>query len=99
MPTFRKKPVIIEAMQWTGENTRQVAEWAHPGVEPYGLPPFWWLKQPEDGSFRLVISTAEAVHEAWPGHWIIRDASGEFRVCPPHIFAATYEPVAQGEAA
>lgn len=87
---YRKKTCVIDAMQWTGDNTRAVAEWAYPGVEPYGLPPGWWLKQPDDGSFRLVISTGERVHEVWPGDWIIKDGD-EFRALKPWMFETTYE--------
>lgn len=28
-----------------------------------------------------------------PGDWIITSAVGEYYACPPHIFAAIYEPV------
>lgn len=80
MPRFRKKPVVIEAVQWTGDR-QPVLDIGCP-VEPYGpggLP----------GSIR--IRTLEGDHECRIGDWIIRGVQGEFYPCKPDIFEATYE--------
>ncbi len=37
MPKFRKKPVVIEAVQWNGENTREIMEWVDPEVPAFGM--------------------------------------------------------------
>jgi hypothetical protein len=34
---------------------------------------------------------------AYPGDWIIKGVKGEFYSCKPDIFAATYEPVEEGD--
>ncbi len=80
MPKYRKKPVVIRAVQYTGKNTEQIL------IE---------LEMPEIGndflSNDLIISTLEGDMHAKPGDYIIRGVSGEFYPCKPDIFAATYE--------
>ena len=89
---FRKKPVVIEAIQWTGENTREIMEWVQPGIQPFGMAEGWWLKQVHDrGEFKLMVPTLESPHEASEGDWIIKGVKGEFYPCKPDIFEATYE--------
>lgn len=104
--TFRKKPVVIEAMQlasraaemhavyrWVEENTLGSFD-----VNELWMAPetFTW---PESGvsidarDGRMVIATLEGGHWADPGDWIIRGVQGEFYPCKPGIFAETYEAV------
>ena len=100
---FRKKPVEIEAMQFTGSPTEahRVYEW----IESNTLGSFEPLSvlekrepTPESGvsinpaTGGLLIATLEGVMEASPGDWIIRGVQGEFYPCKPDIFAVTYEP-------
>lgn len=79
---YRKKPVVIEAIQWTGDNAREVVTFCG-----YGL------KYDPDRRV-LFIPTLEGTHEASAGDWIICGVKGEHYPCKPDIFAATYEPVA-----
>lgn len=81
MSEFRKKPVVIEAVQWTGENKTEIQSFC-PVIQD-GAP----FKTPA-----LFIDTAEGVMRADVGDWIIRGVKGEFYPCKPDIFAATYEP-------
>jgi hypothetical protein len=81
---YRKKPVVIEAMQWKG---RVNCDEAHDFI---GLP------RCSDGELnhdRLHIPTLEGTMTARPGDWIIKGVQGEFYPCKPDIFEATYEPV------
>lgn len=84
MAKYRKKPVVIEAVQYLpGETTKalvhhlegctgwQMADTAAPGI---------------------IIPTLEGTMHAAAGDWIIRGVQGEFYPCKPDIFAATYEP-------
>lgn len=80
---FRKKPVIIEAMQWTGENYEEISKWLH----SYGKPSF----AINDG--RLVVPTLEGDIYATIGDWIIKGVKGEFYPCKPDIFELTYEKI------
>ncbi len=82
---FRKKPVVIEAIQWTGDNYLAVNEWCQ-GAIPRDV-----LRD------TLQIRTLEGVMTARVGDWVIRGVSGEFYPCKPDIFAATYEAVDEYE--
>lgn len=80
MPKFRKKPVVIEAVQFrAGEQDHSLAADVISGRVRYA----------EDG--KMLIDTLEGVMIASPGDWIIRGVKGELYPCKPDIFAATYE--------
>jgi hypothetical protein len=89
---FRKKPVVIDAVQWSGDR----AVPGLPGIcfcevtsgtarEPYLVGPH--------------IHTIEGPLHVTPGDWIITGVRGERYPCKPDIFAATYEPVSEDEQA
>ena len=86
---FRKKPVVIEAMQWRGNNLKEIATFL--GYEPRSKIDKYYRKLllPEV----LMIETLESPHEAIEGDWIIKGIKGEFYPCKPDIFEATYERV------
>lgn len=97
MPNYRKKPVVIDAFQWTGANPFQLGEWRAQWPRTFSD---MRLCVMEDGAERvgeLEIMTLEdgvdrrAKHVASPGDWIIRGVQGEFYACKPDIFALTYE--------
>lgn len=82
MSKFRKKPVVIEAVQFrAGEQPGELA-----GDVTAGR-----IRYPEDGT--MLIETLEGVMCAQPGDWIIRGVKGEIYPCKPDIFVATYEEV------
>lgn len=90
MPKFRKKPIIIEAMQLTDGpfgNHHEVAEWCG-GIVTVG----------EDTEIAIEIGTLEGTMRADVGDWIIRGVQGEHYPCKPDIFEATYEPVEDDDA-
>lgn len=90
---FRKKPVVIDAVQWTGREEDLPAVFAlvdfdalpgdgvHVGGGIGFVPPLGTLD----------IPTLEGVMTAQPGDWIIRGVQGEVYPCKPDIFDATYE--------
>jgi len=94
MTKYRKKPVVIEAIEWTGNNLNEVMVFCA-GNATYELM--------SKGNSELVIATledgrnAEAQHVASCGDMIIRGVKGEFYPCKPDIFAATYEPANNGD--
>jgi len=81
---FRKKPVVIDAVQFTGEknNIAEVVKFC-PNIMLYGTTSNAWLS----------IKTLEGNHRADVGDWIIKGVKGEFYPCKPDIFEQTYEPV------
>lgn len=87
MPKFRKKPVVIEAIQFTGteDNETDVLTWAR--SEAIAL----MIDQGAPSWFQ--ISTLEGVMRADAGDWIIRGIKGELYPCKADVFAATYDSV------
>jgi len=77
---YRKKPVVIEAVQWTGGNVDEIKIFT-------GEKKFYHIEN--DNS--LLIPTLEGDHKAIVGDWIIRGVQGEFYPCKPDIFEATYD--------
>lgn len=80
---YRKKPIVIEAVIWSGSNWHQVFDFA--GHEIFSTH--------EDGVNLLKIKTLEGEMTAQPGDWLIRGIKGEYYPCKPDIFEATYEEV------
>jgi hypothetical protein len=88
---FRKKPVVIEAVQYLGsKNIAAVLFWM--GTHQTGPGPKSGFVGP-DGKFiiRTLESNEFVVSE---GDWVIRGIRGEFYACKPDIFEATYEEAA-----
>jgi len=85
---FRKKPVVIEAVQFTNNaSALDILKWA-------GTPPVRADINPASGVAQaILIDTLEGTMRAVYRDWIIRGVKGEFYPCKPDIFAATYEPV------
>ena len=92
MPRFRKKPVVVEAMEWTGENFDALYTWGNPRGGTITAK-IVQAGAGEDPS-KLAIETPEGDMIANVGDWIIRGVKGEFYPCKPDIFAMTYERVA-----
>lgn len=77
---YRKKPVIIEAMQWKDhvESHMTISEWS-------GQEWKWSIYG------KMYIPTLEGTMTANKGDWIIKGVNGEFYPCKPDIFEKTYE--------
>lgn len=86
MGRYRKKPVVIEAMQLppSGEDASQeLVDFLH-HID-------LWEQSDKHGS--IIIHTLEGQMTADPGDWIIRGVNGEHYPCKPDIFEKTYEAV------
>lgn len=81
MPKYKKKPVVIEAVQFTGKNHMELYHWIGDAYDT------------RVACERFIgIKTLEGLMTANQGDWIIKGVKGEFYPCKPDIFAATYEP-------
>lgn len=87
MAKFRKKPVVIDAVQWDGSEKG----W-HEVVVPFAKPDDVFFCEGPGGLIELEIDTLEGKMTAAKNDWIIRGVMGELYPCKPDIFAATYEP-------
>jgi hypothetical protein len=78
--TYRKKPVTIEAVEYTGLNSAEIESFTGQQVgKETGKP--------------IMIKTLEGQHIASLGDFIIKGVKGEFYPCKPDIFAETYSEV------
>ena len=86
---FRKLPVVIDAVQWTGDNLGEVFDGLR--LQESTLRSIY----PGLADETLHIDTREGRMTASLLDWIIRGVQGELYPCKPDIFAATYEPTNQ----
>lgn len=78
MKKYRKRPIVIEAVQFNG-NFDEIEAFVGGDAE---------FREGE-----LLVATLEGPLHASPGDWIIKGVRGEFYPCKPDIFMATYEEV------
>ena len=81
---YRKKPVVIEAVQWLGKN--EPFDGKAIGLEFKDGP----VERLDGG---IEIRTLEGTMLASVGDFIIKGVQGELYPCKPDIFEATYEAV------
>jgi hypothetical protein len=90
VPKFRKKPVVIEATQFTGDNAKDLRNFTDGqfntvDVDDRGDDP------------EIVAEVFDVLHSTWvgvkEGQWIIRGVQGEFYPCDADVFVATYDAV------
>ena len=79
MKKYRKKPVVIEAVQFTGSNHIAILDFTNGSAIPL------------DGHNIIIIPTLEGDMWADVCDWIIKGIQGEFYPVKPDIFAETYE--------
>lgn len=90
---WRKKPVVIEAIQWTGDNDDEVEDVA--GIRAdNGDPVFIRIGSRHTRAAVLWTEKSKRYCQVQPGSWIIAESDGEgFYPCTGVVFAATYEAV------
>lgn len=76
---YKKKPVEVEALEWTGSNVSEVCGFVGKDVAHLLV------------LGELYIETLEGTHHATVGDFIIKGVKGEFYPCKPDIFKKTYE--------
>ena len=81
---YRKKPVVIDAVQFTGHNAHEISD----GLD---MDPVRVSYADPDNPV-IIIETLEGTMRGAVGDWIIKGVREEFYPCKPDIFAATYEP-------
>jgi hypothetical protein len=85
---YKKKPVEVEATQFTTNNENgspemdTIVNWVNKGRDAMGA----WHNGTD-----IYIQTLEGQMRAVVGDWIIRGIKGEFYPCKPDIFEDSYE--------
>ena len=83
---YRKKPVVIEAIQYTVRNVYDILEFVGDKLV---------METDSDAtgcvSVKIAIKTLEGEMFVSPGDYVIKGISNEFYPCKPDIFEKTYE--------
>lgn len=79
---YRKKPVVIEAIEFTLANFNSIMDFTEADIR---------ITKLADGYCELVIKTLEGDMKASIGDYIIKGVNGEFYSCKPDVFEKTYE--------
>lgn len=86
---FRKKPQIIEAVQWTGDNFEQIKEFVGDKVSY-----FTWTREREfyinEEVLSVKLPNGDFVHVNM-NNWIVRESHRDFYVLNNDSFTANYE--------
>lgn len=76
---YKKKPVVISAVKWTGDNLKEVMDFMNgKAMVKCG---------------NIIIPTLEGTMAAEVGSYIIKGVKGEYYPCRGDIFEDTYEEV------
>lgn len=84
---YRKKPVIIEAIQFEDNSDRIIEIHEFMGGDTIRV------NYEDKNNPYLKIETLEGIMKASVGDYIIKGVNGEFYPCKPDIFEKTYERV------
>ena len=97
---YRKKPVIVEALQWNGNNVIDIYNFLEDKnvetqyeVNSEGKNFYIDFSRGQCVTGDLMIKTLEGTMKADIGDYIIKGVNGEFYPCKPDIFEKTYEEV------
>ena len=100
MAQFRKKPVVVEAVQLRWDTWSEMCKHAGVGKLRDGKPEGCYVdnegcatESADSNRIGLHIPTLEGLMLGVENDWIIRGVKGELYPCKPDIFEATYEPV------
>ncbi|GKV70272.1 hypothetical protein NCCP2716_27700 [Sporosarcina sp. NCCP-2716] len=85
MSRYRKKQVVVEAVQFNGENHREILSFIYPDLTGSDLSGAERMRLP------IVIETLEGTMTVREGDFVIKGVQGEFYPCKPDIFRQTYE--------
>lgn len=94
MGKYKKKPVVVEAIRWTGSNLEEIRNFVGNDLIENYIEHFdierALIKQTLAG---IAINTLEGIMRVDYGDYIIKDVNNELRPCEPDIFEQTYEEV------
>lgn len=83
MAQYRKKPLLVDAVQYTGDNVKEV-------FEEFGKD---GILVAREGHLILTTTHGDPA-PCRAGDWVVPDSQpGTFYPIKPDVFAATYEPV------
>lgn len=82
----RKKPVEVEAIQYTGKNKEEIYKWSNGAC--YNMLD---TNSKDLFAFKFVVETLEGTMIISEGNYVVKGIRGEFYSVEPDIFHKTYE--------
>lgn len=82
MRKYMKKPVVVEAVEWTGENIVEIVSFCES-----------CYSYKKGDKPQLMIATLEGPMQASIGDYVIKGIKDEFYACKPDVFKLTYDEV------
>ena len=89
MAKYRKLPIVVEALQYEGQQTPEMETFLDGENHRYSV--LHMDKETGITEISLHIWYPEGSRFANAGDYIIKDVVGEYYPCNPHVFWATYE--------
>lgn len=90
---YKKKPVVVEAIQWVSSNITEIEEFVGKKLKRELSADAAYQVGMAPPCYDLVIPTLEGDMHASYGDYIIKGVQGEFYPCKPDIFEKTYEKI------
>lgn len=96
---YRKKPVVIEAIQFndTASNLEEIERFVGSQLKYEIFDSAWEVGKGRPHIRRMQIKTLEGDMHVSVGDYIIKGVKGEFYPCKPDIFEQTYEALEEGD--
>lgn len=95
MPKYKKKPIVVEAVRWTGSNLEEIRNFVGSDLIEECVELFDIKRTLKEMLVDIAIDTLEGTMRVDYGDYIIKGVKGEFYPCKSDIFLATYEEVAE----
>lgn len=93
MAKYRKKPVVVEAIQWTGSNLEEIRNFVGSDLIEDYVKLFNIKRELKKSLVSIAIEILGETMEVDYGDYIIKDAHGDFNLCRSDIFKQIYEEV------
>lgn len=93
MTKYRKKPVVVEAIQWTGSNLEEIRNFVGSDLIEDYVKLFNIKRELKKSLVSIAIEILGETMEVDYGDYIIKDAHGDFNLCRSDIFKQIYEEV------
>lgn len=95
---FKKKPIIIEALQFTGHNAMEIEMFMEQQLVSSAVPRYMELDNDiPNNAYIIKIPTREGIQTAIKLDWVIKGNTAEFGdhfwICKPDYFKEAYEEV------
>lgn len=93
MAKYKKKPIVVEAIRWTGSNLEEIRNFVGSDLIEECVELFDIKRTLKKMLVDIAIETPEGTMRVDYGDYIIKGVKGEFYPCKSDIFEQTYEEV------